>query len=63
MKINIFFIIFRSVLLRMRMFQTKVVEKIETHILLINFFSPKNRAICDIMWKNIVEPGRSHMTI
>jgi hypothetical protein len=32
------------------------VEKIKTHILCsVTFF--ENRAVCEIMWKNIVEPG------
>ena len=43
------------------MFETKVVEKLETHILCsITFFS--NRAVCEIMWKNIVDRGRPQMT-
>jgi len=50
------------------MFQTKVVEKIKTHILcpvafLFCFFFFKNRADCEIMWKNIIEPDRPQMTI
>jgi len=45
------------------MFQTKVVAKIKTHILYsITFFS-ENRAVYEIMWKNIVERGRLRMTI
>ena len=44
------------------MFQTKVVEKIKTHILCsVTFF--ENCAIYEIMWKNIVERGRPQMTI
>ena len=44
------------------MFQTKMVERIKTCILCsITFF--ENRAVCKIVWKNIVEPGRSQMTI
>jgi len=44
------------------MFQTRVVEKIETHILyLVTFFV--NRAVYEIMWENIVEPGRPRMTM
>jgi len=39
------------------MFQTKVVEKNETHFMFNNFFFP------EIMWKNIVERGRPQMTI
>jgi hypothetical protein len=48
------------------MFQTEVVEKIQTHYIYIyifnNFFS-ENRAVYGIMWKNMVEPGRPQMTI
>ena len=43
-----------SVLLRM--FQTKVEEKIKTHILCTKFFF--NRAAFDIMWKNVTEADR-----
>jgi len=44
------------------MFQTKVVEKIKTHILFsVTFFL--NRTVYEIMWKNIVEPSRLQMTI
>jgi len=46
------------------MFQTKLVEKINTHILFpVTFFSLENRAVYEIMWKNIVERGRPQMTI
>jgi len=43
------------------MFQTKVVEKIKAHILCAILFL--KRAVNEIMWKNIVERGRSQMTI
>jgi hypothetical protein len=44
------------------MFQTKVVEKIETHIAyLVTFY--ENSAVCEIMWKNVVQPYRPHMAI
>jgi len=37
------------------MFQTKVVEKIKTHILCpVTFFFFENRAVCEIMWKKIL---------
>jgi len=42
------------------MFQTKVVEKIKTHFLRSVFL---NRAVYEIMWKNIVERGRPQLTI
>jgi len=46
------------------MFQTKVVEKIKTHVLCsITFFFFENLAVCVIMWTNIVEPDRPQMTI
>jgi hypothetical protein len=45
------------------MFQTKVTEKIKTRILCsVNFF-PENRAVSDIMWKNMTETHRPQMTI
>ena len=44
------------------MFQTKVVEQIKTHMLCsVTFFL--NRAVYEIMWKNIVEPDRPQITI
>jgi hypothetical protein len=44
------------------MFQTKVVEKIQTLILsVITFF--KDRAAYVIVWKNIVEPDKPQMTV
>jgi len=44
------------------MFQTKVVDKIKTHILCsIIFFL--NRAFYEIMWKNTGEPDRPQTTI
>jgi len=45
------------------MFQTKVVQKIKTHILCsITVFS-ENRDVYGIMWQNMVDPGRPQMTI
>ena len=44
------------------MLQTKVVNKIKTHILYsITFYF--NLAVYEIMWKNNVERGRPQMTI
>ena len=46
------------------MFQTKVIEKMNTHILCsITFFSSENRPVYEIMWENIVESDGSQMTI
>jgi len=45
------------------MFQTEIVEKIKTHMMFNNFPPPsKNGAICEIMWKNIVELDTSQNT-
>ena len=44
------------------MFQTKVVEKIKTHFVFDNVFL-ENRAVYEILWKNMVEPDRPHMTV
>jgi hypothetical protein len=48
----------------LEVFQTKVVQKIKTRILCsISFFSPQNRAVYEVMWKNIVEPDWPQMKI
>jgi len=47
--------------LQWEMFQTKVVQKIKTHILCSVTFL-ENRAVYEIMWENIVERGREQMT-
>jgi len=44
------------------MFRTKFVEKIKTHFVSCNFFF-QNRAVYEIMLKNIVERGRLQMAI
>jgi hypothetical protein len=54
------FIIFRSILQEWKMFQANAVEKIKTHVF-SNFFF-ENRAVYEIVWKNIVERGRPQMT-
>jgi hypothetical protein len=38
------------------MFQTKVVEKIKTHILQSVAFFLENPAVYGLMWKNVVVP-------
>jgi hypothetical protein len=43
------------------MFQTKAVEKFKAHILFSITVFP--RAVYDIMWKNMVEPDETQMTI
>jgi len=44
------------------MFPTKVVEESKTHFVFDNFFF-ENRAVYEIMWKNIVQLARRQMTI
>jgi len=41
------------------MFQTKVVEKIKTHIMYLKtIFFFESLVFCEVMWKNTVQPGR-----
>jgi hypothetical protein len=56
-----FLIIYRSVLRMREMFQTKVVEKIKTHILCsITFFSfSENRAVYEIVWGKKCRVGQA----
>jgi len=44
------------------MFQTNFVEKMKTHISGSITFFFESRVFYEIMWKNIVEPGRPQMT-
>jgi hypothetical protein len=48
--------------LEWEMFQTKVAENIKTHFMSNTFFK-KNRTVNEIMWKNLVQPDKPHMTI
>ena len=43
-----------SIFLELEMFQTKVVEKIKTHTLVSMTIFFENRAVCEIVWKNVV---------
>ena len=45
------------------MFQTRVVEKIETHILCSITFLSENHVVYEILWKNVVERGRPQLKI
>jgi hypothetical protein len=53
---------FAEFLLLREMFHTKFVEKIRTHFIYNNFLSV-NRAVHELMWKNVVGPDRPQMTI
>jgi len=43
-------------------FHTEVVEKVSTHIL-CPVFPAENRAVYEITWTGMAEPGRPQMTI
>jgi hypothetical protein len=45
------------------MFQTKVLKKAKTHILCSVTFSFENRAVNEIIWKNVVQPDRPQMRV
>jgi hypothetical protein len=59
-----FLSISHSLLLRVGNISDKLVEGITALILFsITFFFLENRAVYEIIWKNIVESGRSQMTV
>ena len=41
----------------------RCIENQNTHFMFNNLSTQKNRAVYEIMWKNIVEPDRPQMTI
>jgi hypothetical protein len=45
------------------MLQAKVVKKLKTHFIFNNFLFSENRAVYEIIWKNVVERGRQQMTV
>ena len=45
------------------MFQIKFVEKIKTHVLCSLTFFFENRVVYGIMWKNVVQPNKTQMTV
>jgi hypothetical protein len=58
-----FLIISRSVLLRIKtVWEKGCRENQNTPFMFSNFFS-KNRVVCEVMWKNTVEPDRPQMAI
>ena len=59
-----FLIVYLSVLVRMRNISDKrCKENQNTHFMFNNIFSPKNRAVYEIMWKKLVESDRRQMTV
>ena len=65
MKTNIHFLSYLAhFFIDWEMFQTKIVDKIKTHILCsVTFFFFENRAVYETMLKNIVKAGRPQKTI
>jgi hypothetical protein len=47
----------------MRNSSEKVVDKIKTHVLRSVTYFSENRAVYEIMWKNMIELDRPQMTI
>jgi len=41
------------------MFRTRFVEEIKTHLIFNKVFFFENRAVCEIMWNNIVGQDRT----
>jgi hypothetical protein len=58
-----FLFISRSFLPRIKMIQTKVVEKVKAQISCSMTPPPENRAVYEITWKNFVDLGRPRMEI
>jgi len=42
---------------------TRVVETPKTRFCVQYFFIPEKRAVCEIVWKNMVQQGRLHIRI
>ena len=58
-----FMIMSRGIFLRMRNVSDKICrENQNTHFMFNKFFS-ENRAVYEIIWKNIIEPDRTHDNI
>jgi hypothetical protein len=63
MKTNVHLSYLAEFFIEWERFQTNVVKEIKTHILCSVIFFVENRAVYEIMWKNIIEPSRPQMTI
>jgi hypothetical protein len=54
----------RRSFLGMKNISDDLVKRLETQFLCSKtFFSPENRAVCKIMWKDTVDRDRPHVTI
>jgi len=56
-------IISRSILRNIRNVSYNIVEKMKTHISRSITFFFESRAVYDVRWKNILEPGRLQIAI
>ena len=54
---------FSSLVLKMYNVSDRFVEKIKTHVFMYSNFFFENRAVYEIMWKNMVEPDRPQVTV
>jgi hypothetical protein len=58
------FLIYCLILLRMKNILGRGCKENQiTHIMFTNFFSLENCVVCEIIWKNVVEPDRPQMTV
>ena len=53
----------RSILLRMRNVSNKICKENQNTYFMFNTFFFENRAVYEIMWKNIIQPDRPYMTV
>jgi hypothetical protein len=60
--VNLWYLV--QLFLEWEMFQKKVIEKVKKkNLCSLNFFPPENRAVCEVICKIIVEPGRPQVTV
>ena len=45
------------------MFQAKFIEKTKSPLFVFSYFFPRNPAVYEIMWENLVQQDRPQMTI
>ena len=53
----------RGIVLRMENVSDRSCRENQNTRFMFNIFSPENRAVYEIMWKNVVQPDRPQMTI
>ena len=52
-----------EIFFKREIFQSRAVNKMKTHVLCRLTFIFENRAVYEIMWKNMVQPDKPQMTI